>query len=147
MQVAIYDITGIQDFIFSSNKLAEILGASVLVQRLFGTFFLELEGGKGCRRVVYAGGGNAMVEFDDEPQMQAANRELARRFLRETGGALRFATSACGSDGASSFDGLRQELLTGVEREETVCAWVVPSSRRQRYADLCYGRLARGGRG
>lgn len=117
--VALYDIMGIQDFIFSSNKLKENVGASIIVQRIFNDFFIDKDG-KSLKtvcpkkiiykwweipgleilknheieaEVVYIGGGNAMVAFQDTKIFNKVNRELSKKILEKTGGTLHFAAA------------------------------------------------------
>ena len=78
--LVMYDLSGIQDFIFSTNRVKEIVGASCVVSNaLFGnvprilgedrddwraydaTDYRSIDNDKG--RTVYIGGGNALVLF------------------------------------------------------------------------------------
>jgi hypothetical protein len=108
MLLTIYDLSGIQDFIFSSNKLYEMVGASYLVSKaLFGNVPEVLgEAGRDWEerevgelhpeefgdvpgKVVYIGGGNALVLFKDETAAQSTTFKLQKRIFEQTGGALR----------------------------------------------------------
>jgi hypothetical protein len=69
MILSLYDITGIQSYIFGSNRLKEILGASLLVDRaLTNDLDHAMAGVEGIKRC-WSGGGNALVEA---PEMSAA---------------------------------------------------------------------------
>lgn len=39
--IALYDITGIQDYVYNSNKLKENIGASNLIEKCFDNFFID----------------------------------------------------------------------------------------------------------
>ena len=85
--MAVYDITGIQDYIFSSNKMKENIGASFIVQQALEKYLPDsiraedpnaLVDWKNTKKfempdneslnieVVYIGGGNAMVAFKNK---------------------------------------------------------------------------------
>ena len=92
--LAVYDIIGIQNFIFSSNRLAENVGASKLVANIFAgkkvpeagvlprvikqcTGSIQSKWSEGeldmenlKAEIIYQGGGNAYVAFADEPLFQ-----------------------------------------------------------------------------
>lgn len=87
--LALYDITGIQDFIYASSRLKENIGASRLVGMLLDPRVLEQAGGE----VIYSGGGNALAMFDDKNAAIEATRVLAKRSITLTCGALRFAVA------------------------------------------------------
>jgi hypothetical protein len=93
MIVAMYDITGIQEFVFSSTRLRENLGASIIVQRIFADFFA----GQSGARIVYIGGGNAMVAYDDRDRYREATCGLSREFVRRP--AVRSLRGACRGTG------------------------------------------------
>ncbi|HOS96896.1 MAG TPA: hypothetical protein PLR71_00305 [Deltaproteobacteria bacterium] len=120
MIVAMYDITGIQEYVFSSTKLRENLGASIIVQRIFTDFFSEHTEA----RVVYIGGGNAMVEYDDRDRYREATCGLSREFVRRTGGALRFAAHA--EERRGSFQDVRKRLVDGLNARKNRLSGSVP---------------------
>ncbi|MCC7493720.1 MAG: hypothetical protein IT204_15300 [Fimbriimonadaceae bacterium] len=85
------DVTGIQSYIFGSNRLAENLGASHLVAEALGSWLREAlpqptagavqrleEDPQLASELLYAGGGNALVLCRDE----AAGQELAAGLSR-----------------------------------------------------------------
>jgi hypothetical protein len=117
--LALYDIAGIQDFIFSSNKLKENVGASIIVQQVLEDFF-EGKDGKGIKtvctkktalkwkeikglailndddlevEVVYIGGGNAMAAYRDQTVFKNVTRELSKTIIEKTGATLHAAVT------------------------------------------------------
>ncbi|MFA8436805.1 MAG: hypothetical protein ACEPOZ_20045 [Marinifilaceae bacterium] len=71
-------VQGIQDFIFKTNKLKEIVGASELVERICTDQFKEVAGVKiaGNENVITTAAGNIKYLFDDEDKC----RKLVRQF-------------------------------------------------------------------
>jgi hypothetical protein len=111
--LVVVDTTQIQPYIFGSNRLAENIGASWLVKQATGEWALEataraaprnniqdksknrldlakhIEGGNLDAEVIYAGGGNVLVLFADEPDKPRAQdfiRRLSRQVLCEAPG-------------------------------------------------------------
>jgi hypothetical protein len=105
----LYDVTGIQDYIFSSVKLKENIGASIAVQKVLDTFLKDsiksvcpnastnwdeypeikireqdLDG-----EILYIGGGNAMAIFKNKHLYKNVNRLLAKKILEKTGGDIK----------------------------------------------------------
>ena len=74
--LTLYDLTGIQNYIFSSNKLADIVGASYLVQSAIEDLLFAAVAGLEGADVVWWGGGNALVRTVDGHQA----REVAQRW-------------------------------------------------------------------
>lgn len=114
--LAMYDLSGIQSFIFRTNRLKEIVGASYLVSlALFGNVPKLLDEGpddwksrteddfasvpEDAGRTVYIGGGNAMVLFGSEDCATSFTGQLKRRVFEQTGGALRICSALCAVDG------------------------------------------------
>lgn len=107
--LAMYDIRGIQNYIFKSNDLQEIIGASDLVENIIidglkevtrnektinpeeyltewkedkGTEFIEDNNVK--MQVMFIGGGNAYVLFRTSELCSKINRKLARYVMEHT---------------------------------------------------------------
>ncbi|MEM5871928.1 MAG: hypothetical protein QW051_03580 [Candidatus Aenigmatarchaeota archaeon] len=71
------DTVSIQEYIFSSNKLKEIIGASYIVERLYENDMCDvlLQHFNGKYAIGYIGGGNALVFFESV--------NIAREFIKE----------------------------------------------------------------
>lgn len=76
------EASGIQNYIFGSNQLAQNIGASELVRRATEEWVDDLA----QDHVIYAGGGNAMLLFDTEEEAISFARQLTRRGLEEAPG-------------------------------------------------------------
>lgn len=105
-QLAMYDIRGIQSYIFKTNKLKEIIGASKLVEDVIMlsldevfqdykkefqefTYFIKWEEQKEFKdvyhaNVLFVGGGNAYVIYADKLVAHNINQRLARKILEKT---------------------------------------------------------------
>lgn len=106
--LAMYDIRGIQSFIFRTNKAREIMGASRLVEDIIAKaladslekagvlqeqYILTWEDDSGIRilsdenilaQVLFIGGGNAYVIYRDRTLAVNVNKKMARYVLDET---------------------------------------------------------------
>lgn len=82
--LVITDTTGIQSYIFNSNKLSEIIGASYLVQQATDESKARKLASPG--RLIYANGGNCIAEFETESQAQAFIKELSKWAYEEAPG-------------------------------------------------------------
>ncbi len=112
--IAMYDVTGIQDFVFASGKVKENVGASIIVQKVFEEYlnkaiektcnnsrtrwnqypdFQICSGPKFQTEVIYSGGGNAMVVYRDREIAINVTKELSYEILEKTGGTLKFAVA------------------------------------------------------
>lgn len=86
--VTVLDTTGIQSYVFNSNRLRENIGASQLVHEATDVWihaiaqnntYIEAE-------VIYAGGGNALLLFSSMKYAIEFTRKLSERILREASG-------------------------------------------------------------
>ena len=110
MFLTIYDISGIQKFIFATGKLKEQVGGSNIVHKIMYETLPSLlnDGGvvdkdwveadynpfdfskkKTKGNVVYIGGGNAMAAFEDEATMMKVTREMQKEVYKLTAGNIR----------------------------------------------------------
>ena len=110
MFLTIYDISGIQKFIFATGKLKEQVGGSNIVHKIMYETLPSLLNDEGVvdegwreldynpfdfRRkkikgnVVYIGGGNAMAAFEDEATMMKVTREMQKEVYKLTAGNIR----------------------------------------------------------
>lgn len=85
--MALYDVTGIQRYIYNSNKLKDIIGASELVRwALDEGLVLSGEDSRYNGKRVYTGGGSAVLAFDSQDAWKTFNRVFTRRLLRKVPG-------------------------------------------------------------
>lgn len=107
--VTALDTTGIQSYIFGSNRLQENIGASELVRLATGKWALEAlpepnnvadieqgtlnddleieaEAGNIAAEVIYSGGGNAVIIFRSKKDAIDFTRRLTRKVLKEAPG-------------------------------------------------------------
>ena len=103
--LVIYDVRGIQKYIFRTNKIREISGASNIVQNkliellkrvisndenIFKTKWEEMdflfdENEKLLAEIIYIGGGNIVLAYrGDELSLVDINKELQKSFMKET---------------------------------------------------------------
>jgi len=106
MILALYDIRGIQNFIFSTNKLKENIGGSLLIQYLLEHEFKEilkkelgdnyigiadvqdLNNTRAEAISVYIAGGNALILFKDVGIEHEITKLLSKHILEKTGNEL-----------------------------------------------------------
>lgn len=111
--MSLFDITGIQDYIFSSKKVKENVGASLLVRDVMKKVLLKAFADSPSAvtdweaktefgfpkkngtpaEVVYIGGGNAMVVFDCRDRAIDITQKISREILAMTAGGLGLAVS------------------------------------------------------
>jgi hypothetical protein len=74
--LSLYDLSGIQRYIFGSNRLQENIGASHLVQQALDVWLAKATSAEPGTTVKWSGGGNALVQSPD----QAAAKRVATSF-------------------------------------------------------------------
>lgn len=142
MIVAIYDVTGIQSFVFASRKMKENVGASQMVDLVLSRWLPEsikkqypkantewqndfiMPSADQAGTIVYIGGGNAMVIYKSENEYLAVNRVLSRIILDETGNELQVASAWVELTDDLSF--LRKQLFTKLATEKATGATSLP---------------------
>lgn len=105
--VAMYDVRGIQGYIYRTKKLKEIVAASLIVENIFEASLKKAVTGLGISsysldwekqeykepqgtgteydvQVLFVGGGNAFVQYSSENLCHKVNRKLARLILDRT---------------------------------------------------------------
>ena len=122
-----YDISGIQQFIFSTSKMKENIGASNIIAELFETDLCEVISDIGVNvdwksskelksgspaEIVYIGGGNAVVIYKDKETAREATGKLATKILERTYGQLRLLAgyTAKTDKYAEDFQNLHKDL-------------------------------------
>lgn len=141
MILAIYDLSGIQKFIFSTNKLKEIIGASAVVNNaLFKNvpemcgdtnniwkekkFFFSSEDKK---KIVYIGGGNALLMFDTENTYSAFTRELTEKVFLQSGGAIRIFSACVELDETKNLSENQKKLMDKLDLAKKSGGSTLPS--------------------
>ena len=136
MLLTIYDISGIQKFIFATGKLKEQVGGSNIVHKIMYETLPSLlnDGGvvdkdwvdadynpfdfskkKIKGNVVYIGGGNAMAAFEDEATMVKVTREMQKEVYKLTAGNIRLCyASAEVTDENQKYGEVYQTLMTNM---------------------------------
>lgn len=76
--LTIVDVTGTQKYIFGTNKLRENIGASEIVAQATDAWVRDLAGDK----VIYCGGGNALLLFDNPPDAREFARSYTKKLLQ-----------------------------------------------------------------
>ena len=74
-------VQGIQDFIFKTNELQHIVGASELVEEICTKAFDDFRGQTGESGFVVRAAGNIKFVFDNESDCQKAVREFPRKVM------------------------------------------------------------------
>ena len=134
LTVTMLETSGIQHYIFNSNRLQENIGASELVHRATTLWaFNALDGLKHNiqlvgdhhweytnqqfekdnldAEVIYAGGGNTFILFRDEEQARQTTGRLTRRILKEAPGLTVVAQHIPFEWGTDDLRKKREELL------------------------------------
>lgn len=84
MILSLYDVTGIQPYIFGSNRLKEILGASLLVHRALDGELKDALAGDG--ELLWSGGGNAVVKASSMEKARGIATRLSKALLERAPG-------------------------------------------------------------
>lgn len=107
--LTIYDLSGIQNFIFSTPKLQDMIGASSIVHTALFANIPEMLGKPNWAResilskqnngefrgdLVYIGGGNALLMFDCCQDEKIFTRELCKRVYEQSGGSIRLCSAS-----------------------------------------------------
>ena len=136
MFLTIYDISGIQKFIFATGKLKEQVGGSNIVHKIMYETLPSLLNDEGVvdeawrnadykpfdfgkktikGNVVYIGGGNAMAAFEDEATMVKVTREMQKEVYKLTAGNIRLCyASAEVTDEKQKYGEVYQTLMTNM---------------------------------
>lgn len=129
--LAIYDVSGIQDYVFASSKLRENVGASRIVGKVLkkllpqilknecadkaitewekATSFHMKEDDTLWAEIIYIGGGNAVVAYRDADIYNKVNRSFAKKLLEDSY-SLTIATT-CVETAFTNYSEDRRELM------------------------------------
>ncbi len=99
-KIVFYDVKGIQDFIFRSNKIKEIIGASDLIKDIYKNGLTEVTkeltlktididgaepfNSKNDIQTLYIGGGNALLYFKNEAIAEEVSEKFSKYVLEKT---------------------------------------------------------------
>ncbi|GAB4183678.1 MAG: hypothetical protein Kow00108_20860 [Calditrichia bacterium] len=146
--LAMYDVSGIQDFIFSSTKLKDNIGASVMVQHILETDLVEalkklsgwMTDWKSAKtfemmkassnlnaEVIYIGGGNALVAYDSENSYKEATKNLSSLVFEKSRGMLKVVSAFIKTDG-KHFAQDRKKLFEKLRTNKMMVYSSVPLS-------------------
>ncbi|TYQ15722.1 UNVERIFIED_CONTAM: hypothetical protein Cloal_2205 [Acetivibrio alkalicellulosi] len=136
--LALYDASGIQEYIFASGKLRENIGASNLVADVLKKILVSCIK-KHCSKdkclvewekaissslskeneaeVIYIGGGNAMVYFDSEERARTITESFYKRLVKDT---YRVKIISAFTKVTDSFTNDRIKLIRQIEREKNL---------------------------
>jgi len=137
-RLAVYDVMGIQRFVFGTNRLKENIGGSILVEKVLSLFlpqtikahtqkcytnwskaerfemlhdpYLEAE-------VIYIGGGNALVAYRDKDIEMKVTRAFSKLVFEKTY-SLGVASASIETDFTSNFDSERLKLFNELSKKK-----------------------------
>ena len=141
MILSIFDLSGIQKFIFSTNKLKDIIGASAVVNNALFKNIPEMCGdsnnswktdaftffGNDTQKIVYIGGGNALVMFDCLERYTTFCKELNKKVFLQSGGAIRLFSAAIELDETKSLAENQKLLMEKLDSAKKAGGSVMPS--------------------
>lgn len=84
--LTIVDTAGIQDYVFRTNKLRQIIGASYLVNAATKDWVEEVLKKDGLSKRIYSGGGNAMLLFDSMEEATLFSTQLSKKCIEQAPG-------------------------------------------------------------
>lgn len=132
MILTIYDLSGIQNYVFETNKLKDMIGGSIIIHdalfknipRLFGVAsdewvkndFTFNDGDK--KKIVYIGGGNALVMYDSEETEKEYTYKLQKMIFAQAGGALKLCTASITAKEDKSLSENQRELMGILEQNK-----------------------------
>lgn len=145
MYLSIYDISGIQKYIFDTEKLKEQVGASAIVHWILYEKLPEVVGEEKIKEGKYAdkyvwetdldeltepteshsgtvvsvGGGIATVLYNDEAYMDKCNREIQKAVLEVTRGRLRLCHACVEIELSDNLNDKYNELIRQLAREKS----------------------------
>jgi len=127
--LTLFDVTGIQEFVFGPNKAKENIGGSIYVQQIFEQGLKECIGENNSTldwenhqelqivaddsiraEIVYIGGGNAMVVFNSKTTAVEITKKLSKKLLDDTQATLGVVVAHLETD-LDNFQHDRKELF------------------------------------
>ena len=113
--LALYDLTGIQRYIFQTSKLKDIIGASELVGNALQE---KIEETPGSKNLLYTGGGNAVLGFAGKEEWKAFNTAFSKKLLLEIPG-LSFVT-VCNDEAGDKISVRIEDLFAEIARKKSL---------------------------
>lgn len=141
MVLAIFDLSGIQKFIFSTNKLKDIIGASAVVnnalfknipemcndvENKWKTDCFDFSSGDESK-IVYIGGGNALLMFKDEKVYNDFARQLTEKVFLQSGGAIRLFSACIELDETTTLAENQKLLMEKLDSAKKAGGSITPS--------------------
>lgn len=138
--IVIYDLSGIQKFIFSNSKLKTTVGASHLVHKALFENIPELEQtGKEAWKddksiaeagthIVYIGGGNAVLVFNSIEEEKAFTSKLTKKIICDAGGAIRLISASIQFDDTEKLPDVMKHLHEKLTAEKQKAVFSAPAS-------------------
>jgi len=134
MVLTIYDLSGIQDYVFASNRLREMVGASSIINKgLFQNIpkllnqkpddwmekdFSFSDGDE--KQIVYIGGGNALMAFNCQDTSNEFTRDLQKLIFQQAGGALKLCTASIPAGSNDTLPNTQKDLMDRLEENKRV---------------------------
>lgn len=133
--LTILDVSGVQKYLFHSNRMAHNIGASYLVEQATDTWVQEaareLKSGEIPQdgvdyELIYHGGGNAVLLFASRERAQSFMRVYSRHLLRNAPG-LRVAVQHCDFDwDADALSEIYSQTLVELAKKKAAQTAVMP---------------------
>lgn len=132
MILTIYDLSGIQNYVFETNKLKDMIGGSIIIHNALFENIPELFGVENDawvkndftfndgdeKKIVYIGGGNALVMYDREETEKKYTYELQKRIFSQAGGALKLCTASIIAEEDKSLSENQKKLMGILEQNK-----------------------------
>ena len=126
MKLLILDTTQIQTYVFGSNRLKENIGASYLVARATQDWVTECLATSGASaELLYAGGGNAVIQFHEADGLMQFNRVYSQKCL-ETAPNLQIVSSHIDFNPQDSLSAAMKDLFKENARNKASRALHLP---------------------
>lgn len=116
MYLTIYDLSGIQSFVFATNTLREIAGASKIVHDALYKNIPELVSKE--EHTIYIGGGNALLRFTTKKESEEVTRKLQQKAFEQSGGSLRICSATIKANTQESLAKNQKSLMKSLDKNK-----------------------------